>query len=332
LNLSQLYPGLLFTLVGPAGVGKNTVMNGVLEQLHDVRQFPTATSRPMRDYEQEGREHYFYSRSAFETMIADGALLEHQEVHGNLYGIPQAALQTQLEAGHDLVADIDMHGARRAREAFPENTILIFVTPPSAHALAERMRDRGEPEAQVGKRLLRAPGEMSFAAVCDYVILNADLDSAISDLIGIIDWECKRRDARLRTIAALRRPILYEARMLLLHGDAVVLNAAGQLPARAFDTDTPPQIAALRAAADTGLLPPQTNLTTAADAENGYIPPLFVDHVGDDAADCFVYYYAARLPTRAALAQGWEWERLADARLPEALRKMDYAMSMIQPA
>jgi guanylate kinase len=319
---------LLFTLVGPAGVGKNTVMNGALEQLQDVRQFPTATSRPMRDYEQEGREHYFYGRAEFEAMIADGALLEHQEVHGNLYGIPQSALQAELEAGHDVVADIDMHGARRAREAFPENTLLIFVTPPSAHALAERMRDRGEPEAQVGKRLLRAPGELSFAAVCDYVILNADLDHAISDLIGIIDWERKRRNARLRTIAALRRPILYEAQMLLLCSDAVVLDARGQLPACAFDPDTPPQIAAIRAAGDAGLLPPQTNLTTAAESENGYIPPLFVDYVGDDDADRFVYYYVAHLPTRAALAQGWTWGRLAEARLPERIRGIT---AMLQP-
>jgi guanylate kinase len=198
LNSERQYSGLLFTMIGPAGAGKNAVMNGVLEQHAEARQFPTATTRARRDYETQGREHQFLSRAEFEAMIAQQALLEHQEVHGNWYGIPRHPLENALAHGALLFADIDMHGATIVRQAFPHNAILVFVAPPSLPVLAQRMRERGESEAEISRRLLRAPAEMTYAPQCDYIIINDTLKQSIAEMMEIVAWERKRQNAHLR--------------------------------------------------------------------------------------------------------------------------------------
>jgi guanylate kinase len=310
LSQSSPFPGVFFTMVGPAGAGKNAVMNGVIAgafgQAERLHQFPTATTRPKRDYEQEGREHQFITHAAFKKLITDDALLEYQEIHGNLMGIPRQSLHDALAAGERLIADIDMYGAQKARAAFPRNTVLVFVAPPSLPILAERMRARGESEAQIAKRLLRAPSEMAFAPECDYVIVNETLEQATAEMIEIVTWELRRHAALMR--AAQLGSVGYAVRVTIGHEDAVALNGDHTPLVQPFDLAVPPYQAALQAANRAGVLPPPTTLTTY-DAAAPDVPPTRVDYATDEAGGKFIYDYRVQLATRAPLADGWRWER-----------------------
>ncbi len=115
--------GLLFVIVGPAGVGKNALMNSVLDRVSDLRQLPTATTRGIRPDEQAGREHLFVSVGEFQRMIADNELLENQEVHGNFYGVPRLTVEQAIAQEHDLIADIDVLGATALHNNFPDHTV-----------------------------------------------------------------------------------------------------------------------------------------------------------------------------------------------------------------
>jgi guanylate kinase len=197
--------GLLFVLVGPAGVGKNAIMNEVLRQIDDLRQLPTATTRPMRDTEQQGREHLFVSEGEFRRMDEDQEFIEWQKVHNHLYGTPRSTIETAMREGRDRIADIEVLGATHLHNAYPDNTILIFVQPPSVDELVRRMTIRGETEAEIDLRLKRVEMEMQYATQCDYLITNYNnqLTQSSSILQGIILAERSRRalaQLRLQTV------------------------------------------------------------------------------------------------------------------------------------
>ncbi|MBZ0284994.1 MAG: guanylate kinase [Anaerolineae bacterium] len=185
--------GLIFVLIGPAGVGKNAIMTSVLERIPTLRQIPTATTRTIRNTEQQGREHLFISRSEFEQMIADKALIEHQVIHGELYGIPRMTVEAAIAAEQDIIADIDVLGASDLRLLYPENTVLIFVQPPSVAELRQRMETRGESQAEIDKRMLRVDTEMPYAVQCDYLITNDSLMQACETMFGIVLAERSHR-------------------------------------------------------------------------------------------------------------------------------------------
>lgn len=185
--------GLIFVLIGPAGVGKNAMMKNVLGRIDTLRQVPTATTRGIRPTEQEGREHHFVTRADFEQMISDKALIEHQVIHGELYGIPRSTVENAIDAGEDIIADIDVLGAIDLRQLYPDNSILIFVQPPSIEELRQRMEIRGESPAEIEKRMLRVETEMPYAPQCDYLITNDDLTKASETLYGIVLAERSHR-------------------------------------------------------------------------------------------------------------------------------------------
>lgn len=198
--------GNLFVLVGPGGAGKNALMRGVIDRVEDLKQLATATTRARRENEQHGREHLFVSLEEFQRMIRDGELLEWQEVTRNkFYGIPRSAVEDRLRTGHDLIADIDVLGARILRETYPQNTVLIFITVPGdteeaiLGVLRERMAnpDRNENPALIEERIERARKlELPFAAECDHVIVNDDREAATQQLYEII--EATRKKTRMR--------------------------------------------------------------------------------------------------------------------------------------
>jgi guanylate kinase len=192
--------GLLFILVGPGGVGKNSMINRVLEGIDNLQQLPTATTRPMRANEQQGREHIFVSLEEFQRMKANKQLLESQEVHpGRFYGIPKTTVESAIASEIDLIADIEIYGAEVLRTHYPENVILIFVTPRSIEDLERRMRERGDSQEEIKKRLDRVAIEMPYAPKCDYLIVNEDMDSAAEKLRSIIIAErCRRAILKLR--------------------------------------------------------------------------------------------------------------------------------------
>lgn len=203
--------GLLFVMVAPAGAGKNTLMNEVMARVDGLSQLATATTRPMRAGEQQGREHFFVSPDEFQRMIDDGDLLEYQVVHANLYGVLRVPVEQMIAAEQDKMADIDIKGAAALRAAYPDNTVLIFIQPPSRDALIERMHKRGESDDEIEKRLERVDMELNYAPECDYLILNDDVEHAADVLKAIIIAERSHR-AVLKLRAQVQKALMHEAR------------------------------------------------------------------------------------------------------------------------
>ncbi len=187
--------GVLFVLVGPAGVGKNTVISRVMAQTPQLRRLPTATTRSRRPDEQEGREHFFVSIEKFRQMIERGELIEHQEVHpGKFYGAVRQYTRDALNAGEFLIADIDILGAEALKADLGERAITIFVFPPSLEVLEQRLRKRGNmPEEEIADRLKRASFELSRSDACQYRVTNDTLEHCVSEVLGIIRKEIARR-------------------------------------------------------------------------------------------------------------------------------------------
>ena len=155
-----IHAGLLFVLVGPPAVGKNRLMKEALDQLTDLVQMPTATTRPIRADKQRA-EHYSSARLDFEDLIDSGALLEHQLVHGHKYGIIRARLEQALAAGRDQIADIDVLGASILREAFPDNVVLIFLAAGYSHIWKSVSARAATSAAEIERRLCQTPSRCS---------------------------------------------------------------------------------------------------------------------------------------------------------------------------
>lgn len=188
--------GVLFVLVGPSAVGKNTVMKRVMAKLPELRQLPTVTTRPIRKDEQQGREHYFVSLDDFRDMSANHELIEYQEVYpGWFYGTPRKLLIEAFEAQKKMIADIEVVGASKLKEEFPDRVVLIFMAPPSLDTLEQRLRSRGNmSEDEIAKRRERASFEMSYADRCDYRVTNDRLEPTVGAVLDIITGELIRRD------------------------------------------------------------------------------------------------------------------------------------------
>lgn len=187
--------GKLFAVSGPSGVGKNTVLNRVIQQRERVQYSVSATSRAMRPGEVEGKNYYFVSRAEFERMIAAGELLEHAEYVGNYYGTPLAPIRAALEQGIDVVMDVDVVGAQNIKKRLPE-AVLVFLTAQSLAEVRRRLEKRGDvsPEA-MQKRLERAKWEYKQAYQYDYLVVNDRVEHAVEELLAIMTAEkCKMMD------------------------------------------------------------------------------------------------------------------------------------------
>lgn len=187
--------GKLFVVSGPSGVGKNTLLNRVMEQRDRVQYSISATSRAMRPGEVDGESYYFVSRERFEELIAQDALLEYAEYVGNYYGTPLNPILEATEQGIDIVMDVDVVGALKIKEKMPE-AVLVFITAPSLDVIRQRLEKRGDvsPEAMAG-RLERAKWEYTQAGRYDYILVNEDLDTAAGELLAIMRAEkCKTMD------------------------------------------------------------------------------------------------------------------------------------------
>ena len=196
--------GDLFIVSSPSGGGKTTLIRRLLqdppgEPLH----FSVShTTRPMRSGETEGREYHFVSVAEFQQMVAREEFLEHNEVHDNIYGTSKAEVLPKLEAGQDVVLDIDVQGARDVRKAYPE-AVMIFIAPSSQPELQKRLRLRGlDGEEVIRKRLINAAREIQEALDYQYVIVNDDLDRATLELQSIVR---ARRLTPARQAARLER-------------------------------------------------------------------------------------------------------------------------------
>jgi guanylate kinase len=180
-----LKKGLLFVLSGPSGVGKDTLLKELLKTDLKITKCVTYTTRPPRPGEVDGVDYKFVSLAEFEELKKNNAFLEWAEVGGNLYATPKDFVEKKLQEGEDVILKIDVQGAMRVKELFPE-AILIFIAPPSLEVLGERMRKRGSPEEEIKRRLQIASREMEMSKNYQFVLVNNDLEETLQKLYELI--------------------------------------------------------------------------------------------------------------------------------------------------
>ncbi len=320
--------GLFFMVVGPAGAGKNTLMNDALQRLPWLKHLATCTTRSPRPGEVEAGDYHFVSLPRFRQMIADDELLEWQEVHpGRFYGVPRAAVERALAAGQHLIADLDVLGATCLQLRFPTSAVPLFVQPPDQGELVARMHGRGDSDADIQSRLRRVQLELQFAGLADYRILNDDRVAAVDRLCELLDW--RQRQHRDDPDRYQRRHFL--AQLLVSDGTRALLPAGRrQLPARSLLPGELPHDAALRCLADVPH-PGPGQLHNAFGHAGSFLPPAAVE------VDRSLYRHEARLtwvyhPVAAAPAPpGWRWLPLTEIPLPAPLLHWSGAGQLASP-
>ena len=180
-----MYKGRLFVVSGPSGAGKGTICRELTKEIR-ISLSVSMTTRDPRPGEREGRSYYFVTKEAFEQSIAAGDLLEYAQVYGQYYGTPKQRVLSLLEAGEDIILEIDTQGAMQVREHFPEG-VFIFILPPSMAALRKRLLERGtETMEAANERLGKAMKEISFVNKYDYCIINDFLPVAVARIKSIV--------------------------------------------------------------------------------------------------------------------------------------------------
>ncbi len=175
--------GLLFLISSPAGAGKTSLSRRLVADHSDLLLSISATTRAPRPGEEEGREYHFKTRDAFNALIEAGDLLEYAEVNGNLYGTPKAPVMEALDAGQDVLFDIDWQGAAQIAEKAPDDSVRVFVLPPAWGDLARRLHARAQDSEEViNQRLDLGKREIAHWNEYDYVIVNKNFDRAYADL------------------------------------------------------------------------------------------------------------------------------------------------------
>ena len=179
-------------LSSPSGGGKSTIARHLLEARDDVTYSVSATTRAIRPGEENGRHYFFLDRAEFERRVSAGEFVEWAEYGGNLYGTLRAEIDRGLASGKHVVLDIEVAGSRQVRNRFPD-AVQVFVLPPSAAVLAQRLRGRKtEDPATVAKRLAIAAEELGAAREYEYVVVNDDVVNAVSQVAAILDVEARR--------------------------------------------------------------------------------------------------------------------------------------------
>lgn len=177
----------MIVVSGFSGAGKGTLMKRLVEKYDGYALSVSATTRAPRPGEQDGREYFFLSREQFEQKIADHALIEYADYCGNYYGTPRDYVERELAKGHDVILEIEIQGALNIRKQYPD-ALLLFVSTPSAKELRRRLSGRGTETGEViDKRLRRAAKEAEGIEEYDYIVINDDLETCVSQMHDIIE-------------------------------------------------------------------------------------------------------------------------------------------------
>lgn len=196
--------GLLILISGPSGTGKGTVCNLLRQKHPEISYSISATTRQPRPGEQDGVNYYFYTKEKFREMIDQGQLLEWAEVYGNFYGTPKQKVLDRLDAGEDILLEIDTQGALNVMKVMPEG-LFIFLLPPSLEELAARLKGRGtETEESLHRRLGAAVDEIKLATKYRYVVVNDKVEDAEETIANIIEAEHHRSDLNESLLAKLQ--------------------------------------------------------------------------------------------------------------------------------
>jgi guanylate kinase len=196
-------PGNLFIITAASGAGKTSLLEALLAKDAQIRRSVSHTTRPPRAGEQEGVHYHFVNEAQFLETLNAGGFLESADVHGAKYGTSQSRVDIGLQAGYDVVLEIDWQGAAQVRNIYPQ-AISIFILPPSVETLEQRLNTRGQDSAEViAKRLAAAREEMSHVVEFDYVTINDNFEVALQDLMAIIRAQRLSNKVQLQRFADL---------------------------------------------------------------------------------------------------------------------------------
>ncbi len=190
--------GLMFVLSSPSGAGKTTLSRMLMDRMPGLQMSVSATTRPKRPGEVEGRDYLFVDASKFEAMVKQDELLKWAVVFGNRYGTPRAPVEAALSAGRDVLFDIDWQGTQQLREKAGGDVVSVFILPPSAADLERRLHTRAQDSDEVIRgRMDRASHELSHWAEYDYIVVNQNVDEAFSEVQSILKAERLKRARRV---------------------------------------------------------------------------------------------------------------------------------------
>ncbi|GFE50201.1 guanylate kinase [Roseobacter cerasinus] len=199
--------GLLIILSSPSGAGKSTLARRLRDWDSEIEFSVSATTRPPRPGEEDGREYHFVDEARFKMQVAEGGMLEHAHVFGNFYGSPRPPVQAAIDEGRDVLFDIDWQGAQQiTNSSLGPHTLSIFLLPPSIRELRQRLEKRGQDGAEViARRMEKSWDEISHWGAYDFVIVNDDLDQTEAQLKTIISATRLRRSQQPQLTDHVRR-------------------------------------------------------------------------------------------------------------------------------
>jgi guanylate kinase len=190
--------GLMFVLSSPSGAGKTTLSRMLIAETPNLAMSVSATTRPKRPGEEEGRDYFFVDHARFDQLVADDALLEWAHVFGNRYGTPSGPVDAALAGGQDVLFDIDWQGTQQLRSRAPKDVVSVFILPPSAQALEQRLHTRAQDSDEVIRaRMKKAGDEMSRYDAYDYIVVNDNIGIAFESVRAILRAEQLRRDRQV---------------------------------------------------------------------------------------------------------------------------------------
>lgn len=190
-SVSGTRRGRLIVIAGPSGVGKGTLIAEVLPRLGETVLARSATTRPRRADEVQGREYYFLPPNEFDKRVAKGEFVEHVQYGNNRYGTLRSEVEGHLMAGRNVMLEIEVEGARNIRRLFAD-ALMIFIAPPSLKVLSRRLTDRHtETAAEVASRMERARQELAAQPEFDYIVINQDINKAADDMFQVIETELR---------------------------------------------------------------------------------------------------------------------------------------------
>ena len=203
--MNKTRKGILIVVSGFSGAGKGTLMKRMLEEFSDIYALSiSATTRSPRQGEVDGREYFFRTKEEFEKMIAKEELIEYAKYVDNYYGTPRDYVEKMLEEGKDVILEIEIQGALKVKEKFPD-TLLLFITPPSAEELKNRLVGRGtETMDVINSRMKRAAEEAEYMHLYDYLIVNKEVEQCVQEMHSIICGEHRRCYRSLEAIEEMK--------------------------------------------------------------------------------------------------------------------------------